>query len=228
MREKVMKRLLGITTAILLGGCVSQPEVRPVSLDDQLQPPRPSYVNGSIWQTSSGGLTEDFKARRKGDIVTVVITEQASASKEASTGTKRDSSIHAGIPNLLGLEGKITGISNWMDLNNLINASNSSAFDGSGSTMRRENLTATISTRVIEVLPSGNFLIQGRRNVRVNNEDQIIVLDGVVRPRDISSDNTVNSSYVADARITYGGKGIISDRQQPGWLMGILDKIWPF
>jgi len=115
-----------------------------------------------------------------------------------------------------------------MDLNNLINASNSSSFDGSGSTMRRENLTATISTRVIEVLPNGNFLIQGRRNVRVNNEDQIILLEGTIRPRDISSDNTVNSSYIADARITYAGKGIISDRQQPGWLMGILDKIWPF
>ena len=223
-----MKRLLGITAGILLCGCVSQPEVRSVSLDDQLDVPRHSYANGSIWQASSGGLVDDFKARRKGDIVTVVITEQASASKEASTGTERSSSMSAGIPNLLGLEGKITGISNWMDLNNLINASNSSSFDGSGSTMRRENLTATISTRVIEVLPSGNFLIQGRRNVRVNNEDQIIILEGTVRPRDITSDNTVNSSYIADARITYGGKGIISDRQQPGWLMGILDRIWPF
>lgn len=222
-----MKRLLGITAGILLCGCVSQPEVRSISIDEQLEIPRHSYANGSIWQgSSSGGLIEDFKARRKGDIVTVVITEQASASKEASTGTERTSSMSASIPNLLGLEK--TNIANWMDLNNLINASNSSAFDGSGSTMRRENLTATISTRVIEVLPSGNFLIQGRRNVRVNNEDQIIILEGTVRPRDITSDNTVNSSYIADARITYGGKGIISDRQQPGWLMGILDRIWPF
>ena len=223
-----MKKIMSCIVGIFLCGCVSQPEVRPLSLDEQLEAPRNSYANGSIWQASSGGLTEDFKARRRGDIVTVVITEQASASKEASTGTERTSSMSAGIPNLLGLEGKITGITNWMDLNNLINASNSSSFDGSGSTMRRENLTATISTRVIEVLPNGNFLIQGRRNVRVNNEDQIILLEGTIRPRDISSDNTVNSSYIADARITYAGKGIISDRQQPGWLMGILDKIWPF
>lgn len=223
-----MKRTAIIVAGMCLSGCVMhQAEVRS-PLNEQLEVPPVSYANGSIWQASSGGLTEDFKARRKGDIVTVVITEQASASKEAATGTERTADIHAGIPNLLGLEGKITGITNWMDLNNLINASSSSSFDGSGSTMRRENLTATISTRVVEVLPNGNFLIEGRRNVRVNNEDQIILLEGTVRPRDISSNNTVNSSYVADARITYAGKGIISDRQQPGWLMGLFDKLWPF
>ena len=115
-----------------------------------------------------------------------------------------------------------------MDLSNLISASTASKFDGSGSTTRKENLNATITTRVVDVLPNGNFIIEGRRNVRVNQEDQIILLEGTVRPRDISSDNTINSSYVANARITYAGKGIISDRQQPGWLMGLVDKLWPF
>ena len=172
------------------------------------------------------GLVEDFKARAKGDILTVVISETASASKEATTGTSRASAVAAGIPNLMGLE--TSGISKYMDLSKLVNASASSKFDGSGSTTRKENLNATISARVIDVLANGNMLIEGRRNVLVNNEDQIIVLTGTVRPRDITPDNLVNSTLIADARIAYSGKGVISDRQQPGWLMGIVDKVWPF
>jgi Flagellar basal body L-ring protein len=81
---------------------------------------------------------------------------------------------------------------------------------------------------VVDVIPNGNLLIEGRRNVKVNNEDQVIVLTGTVRGRDISADNTVNSALIADARISYSGKGVISDRQKPGWLMNVLDKVWPF
>ena len=223
-----MKRAI-LMFALCLCGCSGQDAAtRAPSLDEQLEAPRVSYDAGSIWQASSSSLTEDMKARRRGDILTVVITEQASASKQATTGTERKSNVSAGIPNLLGLETNMTGIRNWMDLSNLISASTASKFDGSGSTTRKENLNATITTRVVDVLPNGNFIIEGRRNVRVNQEDQIILLEGTVRPRDISSDNTINSSYVANARITYAGKGIISDRQQPGWLMGLVDKLWPF
>ncbi len=81
---------------------------------------------------------------------------------------------------------------------------------------------------MVDVLANGNLLIEGRRNVKVNNEDQIIVLEGTVRPKDISAENMVNSAQIADARITYSGKGIISDRQKPGWLMNIVDYVWPF
>jgi flagellar L-ring protein precursor FlgH len=214
---------------LILTACSNQTaEIKTPSFDEQLTQPLPSYVNGSIWQASSGGFAEDIKARRKGDTLTILITETASASKEASTGTSRSSSISAGIPNLMGLETNMTGIRNWMDLAKLINANASSKFDGAGSTTRKENLNATITAKVVEVLSTGNFQIEGRRNVKVNNEDQIILIEGTVRPRDISADNVVNSSYIADARITYGGKGIISDRQSPGWLMNIIDKVWPF
>jgi len=214
---------------LLLPACSFQKaDVRTPAFDEQLVVPKPNYSNGSIWQASSAGLAEDFKARRKGDTLTILITEQASASKEASTATGRDSSVAAGVPNLLGLETNMTGVRNWMDLSKLINASASSKFDGSGSTTRKENLNATITAKVVEVLPNGNFLIEGRRNVKVNNEDQVILIEGTVRPKDVSADNVVNSGFVADARITYSGKGIISDRQSPGWLMNIVDKIWPF
>jgi flagellar L-ring protein precursor FlgH len=221
-----MKKTL--TLIIMLAtGCAHQSlDSRSPVMEQQIEKPRVSYDNGSIWQGSGGGLVEDFKARAKGDILTVVISETASASKEATTGTSRESSLAAGIPNLLGLEK--SGINKYMDLSKLLNASASSKFDGNGSTTRKENLNATIAAKVTDVLANGNMLIEGRRNVLVNQEDQIIILTGMVRSRDITPDNMVNSTFIADARISYSGKGIISDRQQPGWLMGIIDKVWPF
>lgn len=212
----------------LLGCAVEKTDIKTTGFEDQQPKPVADYSGGSIWQSASGSLTDDVKARRRGDIITIVISETASASKEAKTGTSRDSSISAGMPHLLGLEN--TGIfkNNFSDLSKIINASSSSKFQGAGSTSRQENLKATITARVIDVLSNGNLMIEGRRNIRVNEEDQIIVLEGTVRSRDIAPDNTVNSIFVADARISYSGRGIISDRQSPGWLMNILDKIWPF
>ena len=223
-----MKKILALI-ALVLAGCAHEPEQGKFpALQQQLEKPQTNYAGGSLWQCSSSGLAEDFRARGKGDVVTVVITEQASASKQATTDTVRTTALSAGIPNLMGLETSMTGIKNWMDLSNLLNANTSSKYDGSGSTTRTENLNATITARVVDVLANGNLLIEGRRNIMVNHEDQIIVLEGTVRPQDISPDNTVNSAQIADARITYSGKGIVSDRQSPGWLMNIIDKVWPF
>lgn len=212
---------------LLFAACSHQSaEVKTPAFDEQIPAPQAEYSSGSLWQASSTGLAEDLKARRIGDIITVVISENASASKKASTGTSRASSIDAGIPKLLGLE--TSRIRSWADLEELLSASYSSKFDGSGSTSRQETLQATMSAKVVQVIPNGNLMIEGRRNVKVNNEDQIIVLTGTVRGRDISSDNTISSALVADAKIAYSGKGTISDRQEPGWLLNVFDKVWPF
>jgi flagellar L-ring protein precursor FlgH len=224
-----MKRLWLLLLLLLQAGCIHEPQERILStIPPQMERPRQDYSNGSIWQSASAGLVEDFKARTKGDTVTVVITEQASASKSATTSTDRTTAVSAGIPNLLGVEGKLAHINKWIDVEKLLSADTSSKYDGSGSTTRKENLNATITARVVEVLDNGNFLIEGRRNVKVNNEDQIIVMEGIIRPKDISADNIIYSTQIADARISYSGKGIISDRQKPGWLMNFLDYIWPF
>ncbi len=216
--------------AFLLSGCVvQQSEMATPTFDQQLKPAAPTYSNGSIWQASSASLTEDGKARKVGDVVTILVTETASASKQAATSTGRSSSMSAGIPAFMGLQGAgILANNLGGDLSKLIDASASSKFDGSGSTSRKESLTATITAKVIDVLPNGNLRIEGHRHVKVNSEDQIVTVRGVIRPRDISVDNTINSSYVADAQISYSGEGIISDRQRPGWLMNIIDKLWPF
>jgi flagellar L-ring protein precursor FlgH len=221
-----MKKLL-VLFALVMAACAHEPRKSTFpALQQQLEKPRPNYASGSIWQVSSGGLVEDFKARVRGDIITVIITEQSSASKQASTGTNRTTAVAAGMPNLVGLE--TTAIKKYMDLNKLANADASSKYDGSGSTTRKDNLNATITARVIDVLANGNLLIEGRRNVIVNHEDQVIVLEGTVRPRDISAENFVNSSQIADARITYSGKGMVSDPQSQGWLMKVVNYVWPF
>lgn len=218
-----------MAASLLLCGCVTQTaEVKTATFDQQLPRPQADYSTGSIWQAHSMSLTDDYKARRRGDIVTIIITENASASKEAKTDTNRSTTINAGIPNFLGLEQAGFIKNNFADLSKLINASVDSKYGGSGSTSRQETLNATVSAKVIDVLTNGNLMIEGRRNVKVNNEDQIIIIEGTVRPADIGPNNVVNSIYIADARISYSGKGIISDRQSPGWLMNIVDKLWPF
>ncbi len=224
----LMKKIFSLITLLLLAGCAGNGDLQKARLDDMLDNRPPTYQGGSIWQQSSAGFAEDMKARRRGDTLTVIIVETASASKEATTATKRGGSYSAGIPNFMGLETNMSGIKNWMDLSKLISASSDSKFDGSGTTTRKENLSATITARVMDVLANGNLRIEGRRNIKVNNEDQIIILEGSVRQRDITPDNVISSSQIADARITYTGKGIVSDRQSPGWLMSLLDVIWPF
>jgi len=217
----------GIVMLLFLAGCAHErAEVTTPSVDERLPVREPDYSRGSLWQ-GEGGLVADHKARGVGDTLTILIVESASASKQASTDTKRSSSISAGVPNFLGLE-KSRTVTGWADLANLINASTANSFGGSGSTSRKESLTATISAKVLSVLPNGNLKVEGRRNVRVNGEDQIIKVEGTVRPRDISTDNTITSTLIADARITYAGKGIVSDQQEQGWLMRFINMVWPF
>jgi flagellar L-ring protein precursor FlgH len=229
-----MKQLIFIFMALLflqVGCAVEKTTVKTPGIDEQQSKPISDYSNGSIWQASSSGITEDFKARRRGDIITIVITETSSASKEAKTDTSRDSSMTAGVPNFMGLESHkrlMDLIGGSGNMSNLIKANAASTYAGAGSTSRQENLNATLTARVIDVLPNGNLRIEGRRNIKVNEEDQEIILEGTVRPRDIAQNNTVNSIYVADAKISYSGRGIISDRQKPGWLMNVIDKVWPF
>lgn len=217
-----------VILATMCGCAVEKAAVKTSGFDNAEAKPVADYSNGSIWQSATAGVTDDLKARRRGDIITIVISETASASKQANTDTSRSSSAGAGASNLLGLQNLGYFKNNFDDLKKILETNYDSSYKGAGSTSRQENLKATITAQVIDVLPNGNLAIEGRRNIKVNEEDQVIVLEGTVRSRDIAPDNTINSIYVADARISYSGRGIISDRQSPGWLLNILDKIWPF
>jgi flagellar L-ring protein precursor FlgH len=218
-----------LLTAVLLTGCagknndvgpLSQPLEEPVVADPQPQSP------GTLWNGDEGNWLADIKARGVGDILTVTIEEQASASKQATTDTDRSSSMSAGISSLFGLEQ--TAEKNNITPSSLVEANFDNEFSGGGKTTRSENLVATLTTQVIEVYPNGNLKIRGGKSVTVNNEKQIIYLTGIVRPYDITADNTIDSGNILYAQITYTGKGSISDKQKPGWLMRILDNTWPF
>ncbi len=174
-------------------------------------------------------LYRDSRARAVGDIIMVKIVETSSGTKKASTKTTRESTLTGGVASLFGIEGWLSAKNpNFTPATTSLQAGLTNDFDGSGETRRDSNVTATLSARVIDTTMDGNLVIRGYREVRVNDETQHIILSGIVRPKDVSQDNSILSSYIADARIEYSGTGIISEKQHPGWLARGLDVLWPF
>lgn len=228
-----MKTIILLLSALslFLGGCAAQrgaAMARPPMPPPPMAPPEAPNTAGSLWTNRQGSLFGDIKASHVGDIVTVAIFEAASASKQASTATDRESNMSADLSTLFGLEKNISNINSTIDPAALVNTGFKNEFKGSGSTSRKENLVATLTSRVVTVYPNGNLGIEGSKSVTVNNEEQLIHLSGIVRPADISPQNIVDSKFVLDAQITYTGKGVISDKQSQGWLVRILDAVWPF
>lgn len=211
-----------------LGGCMMKPSGTWKAPSAQLKPisPLPAQSmpisEGSLYspQMSVNWYT-DLKARNVGDIVTINIVESAKASKNASTKTSRNSEFGASWSGVLS---KLSG--NWFGDEH--KASFDNEFEGKGETTRSSQLNAYITAQVIQVLPNGNLVIQGSREVRVNNENQYINIQGIVRPEDISANNIVLSTFIAEARIELTGQGVIADKQRAGWFTRILDWIWPF
>jgi len=182
-------------------------------------PPGPSYEPGSLWATDrAGSLFEDTRARRVGDLVMVRVDENATGTKKAETSTSRDSSLSTGIDTFF--TAPVTGRN--------INVGVSNTYDGTGATTRSGKLSALVAAVVTEVLPNGNLVIEGSREIQVNDEMQIIRLSGVVRPVDISASNVVLSSRIADAAITYTGVGTVDEKQRPGWFARLFDYLTPF
>jgi flagellar L-ring protein precursor FlgH len=185
---------------------------------------------GSLWQ-ENGPLSELFlnlKARRVGDIVSVNIVESSSATNRATTSTSRESSLLGKLEGFFNLEKRYPSSHPFFNPFSKVQGDLTSSFDGKGTTMRSGDLNAFITARVMSVLPNGNLMIEGSREVMVNNEKQMITLSGIIRPRDISPDNVILSTEISDARIGYSGSGVINDRQRPGWMANILNKVWPF
>jgi flagellar L-ring protein FlgH len=181
---------------------------------------------GSLWPADDHVFFyADKKALRVGDIITVRIVESAQAQNSADTDLTRNSAAKAGFSTFFG-KSKFLGLFKLGD--ELLNTSSENSHTGSGSTTRTGQLTATMTAVVREVLPNGNLVIQGTRDLLVNHEQQFITLTGIVRPQDVSRDNVVISSQLADANITIGGLGVVADKQRSGWGTWIFDFIWPF
>jgi len=216
---------------VLVPGCVPK-SVRTTaagSLDRYVaeanaQPASQAAGDGSLWsgQGSHANLFRDFKAREVNDVVTILVSETTQANSAADATSNRDSSAAIGMTNLFGAEKKIK------ELTSGVNGKSTTTFKGAGSTTRATTLTTTMTARVKSVLPNGYLVIEGVRELLLNNENQTIYLTGVVRPADINAQNVVSSAAIAQMEIRVQGRGVVSQPLRPGLLYRILNGVFPF
>jgi len=236
-----LSRIFGLFTvvgfALILGACTS-PNTNSKAKALPLEPPKalplplaPPPQEGSIFTPKNPrGLIADLKACNVGDIVTVIIAESNQAAEQAGTQADRASGVKVGITSLLGL--RLPAMKTWGDnqvvAENAIEGTVGNTSKGQGNTTRQSSFSSFLTTRVIQVLPNNNLVIQGTRHMKINNETEIVTLSGIVRPEDLARNNIVSSTNVAEARLEISGYGVVSDKQKQGWLTRILDHVWPW
>ena len=204
----------------------TQPGYKPVSMP-MPKPEVVSYNANSLWRNGSRAFFKDQRAHQVGDLLTVTvnITDQANFANE--TQRNRASKEDSGIDDFIG--SKTLGASAQKVLpGRILTTDSTSQFDGKGSIQRQETLQTNVAAVVTQVLPNGNLVVEGKQEIRVNAEMRELIVAGIVRPEDIQSDNTIDSSKIAEARIAYGGRGQITDVQQPRYGTQLMDVILPF
>jgi flagellar L-ring protein precursor FlgH len=223
----MIRLLVLLLLVIIFSGCTNAPpkpdpafsSVRPV-----MSQPLPN-VDGAIYRSGyEMSLFEDKRAKRVGDIITVLLLEKTQASKSASTSTSKDSSIDIGTPSLYG--GPVTHIGKEI-LSAAADAERS--FTGEGDSTQSNSLNGQIAVTVVQVLPNGNLMVRGEKLLTLNQGSERIQLSGIIRQSDVGADNTVASTQVADAQIIYAGEGALADANSPGWLTRFFTSgWWPF
>ncbi len=220
-----------IAMLALLAGCgglhrKSHPAyepIPPIVYEERKQ----GYTPGSLYSEQRGiALFADTRAVEVGDILSVILSESTSAAKSADTEISKDQDISVGAPTLFGQPFGF-GTTDRYNLSQSIDSG--STFAGEGSSNQSNSLSGTIAVQVSQILPNGNLVIQGEKWIKLNQGNEFVQLRGIVRPEDISSQNTIASSQVADARISYGGEGAIEDGNTPGWFTRFFNGPWmPF
>lgn len=233
LKLKTLLACLGL----LLGGCITntpKPDPAYAPTRPHMAPP-PESRNGAIYQAGYAvSLFEDQRARRVGDLLTIQLVENTTASKEAKTNTKRENTTTTTNPTLLGstpqfnVPGIVPLASNKN--NTLANSlSSNNDFKGSGDSSQKNSLSGSITVTVSEVLSNGHLLVRGEKLLTLNQGDEYVRIAGIVRPADIRPDNSVLSTQVGDAQISYAGKGQVADANAAGWLARFfLSALWPF
>lgn len=211
--------------ALALSGCVMPwryVEVREPLTAQPVVATIPPSANGAIFQTASyQPLFEDRRARRVGDTLTININEKLNASKSAATTATRTGSTTFSVPEVKGIPGKsFQGAS--------LKANSANDFEGKGDSDANNLFTGTITVTVIEVLPNGNLIVSGEKQIGINQGSEFVRVSGVVNPVNILPGNVVSSTQVADARLEYRGTGYINEAQTMGWLARIFQSILPF
>ena len=207
---------------------LAHPGYQPVSLP-MPAPPETGHAANSLWTTGARSFFHDPRASHIGDLLTVDISIADAAKISDTTKRSRDNSDDAGLSNFFGLEGPLAAaLPAGADPSKLVNMASTTSNTGAGSVDRSEKINLTLAAIVTQVLPNGNMVIRGHQQVRVNNELRDLQISGIVRTEDITSENTVSLSQIAEARISYGGKGQITDVQQPRYGQQLYDIIMPF
>jgi flagellar L-ring protein FlgH len=204
----------------------TQPGYKPVSMP-MPKPETVSYSPNSLWRNGSRAFFKDQRAHQVGDILTVTVnfTDQAKVGNE--TQRDRTSKEDSGVTDFIG--SKTLGQQAQKLLpGRFLTADGTSQFDGKGSVQRQESLQTNVAAVVTQVLPNGNLVVEGKQEIRVNFEVRELIVAGIVRPEDIQSDNTIDSTKIAQARISYGGRGQIMDVQQPPYGQQVMDILLPF
>lgn len=183
----------------------------------------PPVASASLFRAGAGAFLGDQRASRIGDILTVRINVADKADIGNTTARSRGGGESAGVTTLLGLEKVLPG-----DPSQLAETNSSSQFNGSGTISRSETINLTMSGIVTDVLPNGNMTIRGRQEIRVNYELRELIVTGIVRPQDIARDNSIRHTQIAEARISYGGRGQLTQAQQARWGQQIYDALFPF
>jgi flagellar L-ring protein FlgH len=204
----------------------AQPGYKPV----QMPMPKPetvSYNANSLWRNGSRAFFKDQRAARIGDILTVTvnITDKANIANE--TQRSRTSKEDSGITDFAGSK-LLGGTAQKVLPGRLLTADSTASTDGKGSVNRQEALQTNVAAVVTQILPNGNLVVEGKQEIRVNFEIRELIVAGIVRPEDIQSDNTIDSSKIAQARIAYGGRGQLTDVQQPRYGQQVMDVLLPF
>ncbi len=189
---------------------------------------------GSIFAASEADtLFEDSRARRVGDIVVVKLVENTKAQNKAETSSNKKSSNDYQVTNMFN-RGH-AGFIPFMPIGPqpsvgipILDTESASGINSTGKTKRENYVTTSLATRVLRVLPGGLMEIEGAREIRVNEETEYMVVRGMIRSKDVSADNSVLSTQIADASIEYYGKGVLADKQKPGWFSRLMDNVWPF
>jgi len=205
---------------------VAQPGYKPVQMP--MPTPQPaSYNPNSLWRNGSRAFFKDQRAMQVGDIMTVKVKFTDNAKIENGTKRSRDSKEDSGITDFAGSK-LLTGPAAQVLPGKILTADSTASTDNKGSINRQEALLTNIAAVVTQVLPNGNLVVEGKQEVRVNFEVRELIVAGVVRPEDIESDNTIDSTKIAQARSAYGGRGQITDVQQPRYGQQVMDVLLPF
>lgn len=204
----------------------TQPGYKPVQMP-MPTPQAASYSPNSLWRNGSRAFFKDQRARQVGDILTVAVNITDKAAIDNETKRSRTNKEDSGINDFVGSK-LLTGKAAMVMPGKILSADSTAQSEGKGSVNRQEALQTNVAAVVTQILPNGNLVVEGRQEIRVNFEIRELIVAGIVRPEDIQSDNTIDSTKIAQARIAYGGRGQITDIQQPRYGQQVLDVLLPF